>query len=255
MSSRLQRGKKNTMHNSELKIGGLTVEILRKGNLKNLYIEVVPPDGKVLVKSPITVEDEEIRLHILKKLPEITRVRDRMRSQERQTKREFVSGEAHYIWGKAYRLQVIYEGKKASVVKTPNKLVLTVPEGTTAEGRERVLTEWYRDELKRVLASVAGRCEKRTGITANEYRVKNMRTKWGTCNIEKRRIWINLQLAKKPVECLEYVVTHELVHLVEKNHTNRFHALVSEYYPTWQEAKKILNSMPLDYMESEYEEQ
>ena len=244
----------NMMHNTELEIGGVPVDILRKANLKNLYIQVIPPDGKVLVKSPTAVNDEEIRLHVLKKLPEIIKVRNRMLSQQRQTKREFVSGEAHYIWGKPYRLQVIYDGKKSSVVKTPNKLILSVPPGTTAESRERIIMEWYRKELKRVLESVVVRCERRTGITADEYRIKNMRTKWGTCNIDKRRIWINLQLAKKPVECLEYVVTHELVHLVEKNHTNRFHALVSEYYPTWQEAKKILNSMPLDYMESENED-
>ena len=242
------------MHNTELIVGGIKVEVLRKANLKNLYIQVAPPDGKVIVKSPVSVKEDEIRLHLLKKLPEITKTRDRMISQLRQTKREFVSGEAHYIWGKPYRLQVIYEGKKIKVEKIPNKLILTVPEGTSSESRERIITEWYRQELRRVLNSVVLRCEKKTGLHADEYRIKNMRTKWGTCNIDKRRIWINLQLAKKPVECLEYVVTHELVHLVEKNHTNRFHALVSEYYPTWQEAKKILNTMPLDHMESGIEE-
>lgn len=242
------------MHNTELTVGGIKVEILRKANLKNLYIQVAPPDGKVIVKSPLSVKEEEIRLHLLKKLPEITKTRDRMISQLRQTKREFVSGEAHYIWGKPYRLQVIYEGKKIKVEKTPNKLILTVPEGTSSESKERIITEWYRQELRRVLDSVVARCEKKTGLHADEYRIKNMRTKWGTCNIDKRRIWINLQLAKKPVECLEYVVTHELVHLVEKNHTNKFHALVSEYYPTWQEAKRVLNSMPLDHMDAGNEE-
>lgn len=242
------------MHNAELHIGGITIEILRKSNLKNLYIQVIPPDGKVIVKSPTSVSEEEIRLHVLKKLPEITKTRDKMISQLRQTKREYVSGEAHYIWGKAYRLQVIYEGNKVSVEKTPNKLILTVPEGTTLERRKKIITEWYRQELKRVLSSVVSRCEKRTGLHANEYRIKNMRTKWGTCNIDKQRIWINLQLAKKPVECLEYVVIHELVHLVEKNHTNKFQALVSEYYPTWKEVKKVLNAMPLDYMDKKNEE-
>lgn len=242
------------MHNKELEIGGITIEILRKSNLKNLYIQVVPPKGEIVVKSPTNINDDEIRLHVLKKLPEITKVRDRMLSQLRQTKREFVSGESHYIWGKPYRLQVINSGKKSSIIKTPNKLIMTIPEEATIEYREHILMEWYRKELKRVLEPVVARCEKRMGITADEYRIKNMRTKWGTCNIDKRRIWINLQLAKKPIECLEYVVTHELVHLIEKNHTNRFHALVSEYYPTWKEAKQILNSMPLDYMESGREE-
>lgn len=243
------------MHNNtEMIVGGITVEIISKSNLKNLYITITPPDGKVIVKSPLGVKEEEIRLHILRKLPEITKTRDRMLSQLRQTKREYVSGEAHYIWGKSYRLQVIYEGNKTKIEKTPNKLILTVPEGTSAENREKIITEWYRQELRRVLDSIVSHCEKRTGLYANEYRIKNMRTKWGTCNIDKRRIWINLQLAKKPVECLEYVVIHELVHLVEKNHTNKFYALVSEYYPTWQEAKRVLNSMPLDHMDAGNEE-
>ena len=126
---------------------------------------------------------------------------------------------------------------------------MTAPEGATTDAKERVFIEWYRQELKRVLQTVIWRCEKKTGVHAEEFRIKNMKTKWGTCNIEKRRIWINLQLAKKPMECLEYVVIHELVHLLEKNHTHRFNALVGEFYPTWKEAKKMLNTMPLDYME------
>lgn len=153
------------------------------------------------------------------------------------------------MWGKPYRLQVIYEGKQRKIVRTPTKIIMTVPEGTSIDSREKLFIEWYRQELKRVLESVVSQCEKKTGVHANEFRVKNMRTRWGTCNIDKRRIWINLQLAKKPAECLEYVVIHELVHLLEKNHTHRFRALVEEYCPTWQEAKKLLSTMPLDYME------
>ena len=129
-------------------------------------------------------------------------------------------------------MQVIYEGKQQKIIKTPTKPVMTVPEGTSTEVKEKLFIEWYRQELSRVL-------------DANEIRIKNMRTRWGTCNIDKRRIWINLQLAKKPVECLEYVVVHELVHLLEKNHTHRFYALVEQYYPTWREAKKLLATMPL----------
>ena len=238
------------MHNEEMIIGGLPVAIVRKKNLKNLYVRVNPPEGTITVSTPMELSNEDVELFVLKKLPEITKVRDRMLSQERQSKREYVSGESHYLWGKPYRLQVKYEGKQHRVVKTPTKIIMSVPVGTDEEGRERLFTEWYRQELKRVLESVALECEKKTGIHADEFRVKNMKTRWGTCNVEKRRIWINLQLAKKPVECLEYVVIHEMVHLIENNHTHRFHALVEEYCPTWREAKKLLETMPLDYMES-----
>ena len=237
------------MHSGEMIIGDIPVNIQRKNSLKNMYIRVNPPEGSVVVSAPIDLTDDEIRLFVLRKIPEVKKVRDRMLAQERQTKREYVSGESHYLWGKPYRLQVIYEGNSRKILKTPTKIIMTVPEGTPVETRETIFTEWYRQELKRILDSVVTRCEKRTGLQANEYRIRNMRTRWGTCYVEDRRIWINLQLVKKPIECLEYVVTHELVHLVEKNHTHRFQSLVAEYYPAWRDAKKLLTEMPLDYME------
>ena len=235
--------------NEIVEISGLQIRVLKKRNLKNLYIRVNPPEGDVTVSAPMGFPDEEIQLFVLKKLPEITKVRNKMNVQPRQSKREYVSGESCYLWGKPYRLQIVPGGKKYSIEKTPNKIIMTLPEGTTTASREQALTEWYRVELKRVLETVFNDCRKKTGIDANEAKIKKMKTRWGTCNVESRRIWINLQLAKKPPECLEYVVIHELVHLLEKNHTNRFNALVEKYCPTWREAKKLLAEMPLDYIE------
>lgn len=235
--------------NSEEIMGGMPVKVIKKKNLKNLYVRINPPEGSVTVSTPIDYPDEEIRLFVLKKMPEIVKVRDKMLSQARQTEREYVSGESHYLWGKPYRLQVAYEGNRYIITKEPNKIVLQVPVGSTKEARERAFNEWYRQELKRVLDGVAASCEAKTSHIANEYKIKNMKTKWGTCNVDTQTIWINLQLAKKPVECLEYVVIHEQVHLVEKNHTHKFYALVEEYCPNWKEAKKLLAEMPLDYVE------
>lgn len=236
--------------NETMEISGLQIQILKKRNLKNLYIRVNPPEGNVTVSVPVGYPDEEIKLFVLRKLPEITKVRNKMNVQPRQSKREYVSGESCYLWGKPYMLQVIPNGKRYSIEKTPNKIIMTVPDGVTIDGKEQALTEWYRAELKRVLETVFEACKKKTGIDADEARIKKMKTRWGTCNIDNRRIWINLQLAKKPPECLEYVVIHELVHLLERNHTNRFNALVEEYCPTWKEAKKLLTEMPLDYIEA-----
>jgi len=237
------------MKGNEEIIAGISVEIIKKKNLKNLYVRVNPPEGRVTVSSPFDCPDEEIRLFVLKKIPEVTKVRDRMLSQTRQTEREYVSGESHYLWGKPYRLQVIIEGNKHTVTKTPNKIILVAPAKSTKESRKRAFNEWYRQELDRVLGGIAARCEAKLNLHAEEYLIKNMKTKWGTCNVEKKRIWINLQLTKKPVECLEYVVIHELVHFIEKNHTHKFQALVEKYCPTWKEARKLLAEMPLDYLE------
>ena len=231
-------------------IGGIPIEITKKSNLKNFYIRVIPPKGNITVSVPVEVTDEEIKLFVLKKIPEITRVRNRMIDQVRQTKREYISGESHYLWGKPYRLQVVYSDKvKCKIEKTPTKIIMIVPKGCNTEYKEKKFNEWYRCELKRVLQIMINQCENKMCVHADEYRIKNMKTRWGTCNIEKRRIWINLQLVKKPLECLEYVLTHEMVHLLERDHTHRFQALVEEYCPMWKESKKILSSMPLDYLE------
>ena len=126
------------MRNDEMLIGGLLIEVIRKKNLKNLYVRVNPPEGNVTVSTPMELSNEDIKLFVLKKLPEITKVRDRMLSQERQSKREYVSGESHYLWGKPYRLQVVYEGTQHKIVKSPTKIIMTVPEGTDADARERL---------------------------------------------------------------------------------------------------------------------
>lgn len=238
------------MQSNKIIISDIFVKIKRKHNLKNLYIRVNPPKGDVEVSSPTSVGDDEIKLFLLKRMPEITRVRIRMQEQERQTRREYVSGESHYLWGKLYRLKIIHQGGKYNITKQPGKIIMTIPEDADTEAREKLMNNWYRKELTRVLESFIPSCEEKTKVNANEYKIKNMKTRWGTCNIDKKRIWINLQLAKKPMECLEYVLIHELVHLIEKNHTNKFYALVEEFYPTWKEAKKSLDRMPLEYMES-----
>lgn len=232
-------------------IGGIEVHITKKKNLKNMYIRIGPPDGEVRVSVPSNCSDEEIRFFVLEHLPDITKAQEKFKQQPRQSKREYVSGESHYLWGKPYMLEVSYGSKKSSISKTPHKIIMELSNNTDREKREKLLTEWYRKELKSTLEVTVKKCEKVTGLKADEYRVKNMKTRWGTCNIDKKRIWINLQLVKKTMECLEYILTHELVHLVEKNHTYRFHQLVEEYYPDWRNAEKLLSSMLLDFVEKD----
>lgn len=143
-------------------------------------------------------------------------------------------------------LQVIYEGNRYRIEKTPQRIIMHAPKGASEESREKALTEWYRAELKRILPPILKRCEECVGVETSACNIKYMKTRWGSCKIDEKRILINLQLVHKPIECLEYVVTHELVHLLEKNHTNRFRALVEKYCPNWKEAKYLLSEMPLD---------
>lgn len=232
--------------NETITIAGIPVEVTRKPRQKNLYIRVNPPEGDVTVSAPAETSEDAIRYYVLRKVPEITKIRDRMLAQPRQSKREYVSGEACYLWGKPHMLQVIYEGNRYKIEKTPQRIIMHAPKGASEESREKALTEWYRAELKRLLPPILKRCEERIGVETSACNIKYMKTRWGSCNIDEERILINLQLVHKPIECLEYVVTHELVHLLEKNHTNRFRALVENYCPNWKEAKQLLSEMPLD---------
>lgn len=232
--------------NETMTVAGIPIGVTRKARQKNLYIRVNPPEGTVTVSAPAEATEDAIRYYVLRKVPEITKVRDRMLAQPRQTKREYVSGEACYLWGKPHMLQVIYEGNRYRIEKTPQRIIMHAPEAAPEESREKALTEWYRGELKRVLPNVLKQCEERVGVEASACNIKYMKTRWGSCNIDEKRILINLQLVHKPVECLEYVVTHELVHLLEKNHSNRFRALVEKCCPKWKEAKQLLSEMPLD---------
>lgn len=229
-------------------IAGLPVEVTKKSNLKNLYIRVNPPDGTITVSAPLSISDEEIQHFFLKRSHDIKKVRDRMLAQDRQTKREYVSGEAYYLWGKPYMLQVRQEGRAYEIIKSGNRIIMITPNGASQENRKRVLTEWYRSELKRAIPSILKQCEKRVGIQANSCNIRNMKTRWGSCNTQTKNILINLQLVKKPVECLEYVIIHELVHLLERNHTNLFRSLVEKNCPNWKNAKKLLIDLPLDCM-------
>ena len=230
-------------------VGDFEIQITKRSGQKNLYIRVCPPNGDIFVSVPAKTSDKIIKNFVLRKIPEITKAQARLQRQFRQTKRNYVSGETCYYWGEPHMLQVIYNGKHNKIEKLPNKIIMTVPEGTSLEKRKKLLTEWYRKELKRILPILLEQCERIVDVKANSCNVRNMKTRWGSCNILKKSILINLQLVKKPVECLKYVIIHELVHLLEKKHSNRFRSLLDKYYPSWKEAKQILADMPLDYWE------
>lgn len=233
-----------------IQVSNLEIHVTLRSGQKNSYIRVTPPNGDIIASVPAGTSDSVIKNFVLRKITEITKARERLRQQFRQSKREYVSGESVYYWGVQYMLQVVYcKGRHSKIERLPNKIIMTVPAGTPLERRRKLLTEWYRLELKNMLQILVRQCEKKLSVKINDCRVRNMKTRWGSCNVSKKSILINLQLVKKPLECLEYVLTHEFIHLLEKNHTNRFRILLGKYCPAWREAKQLLIDMPLDSWE------
>ena len=234
-----------------IEISGIKVEILKK-KIKNMHLYVKPPEGHVEVSAPLHMSDESIALFLRTKLGWIRKQQERFNAQERQSAREYVSGETLYLWGEAYYLNVRYSGKGNSLIIAGDEATLTVRENSTAEQRSRWVNEWYRVQLEEKIQKYLPKWETITGLSSTSWQTKYMTTRWGTCNTSTGKVWFNLQLAKKPIECLEYVILHELIHLRVKNHGQDFVDLMDRYMPYWRDIRKKLNDSKLDYMESDY---
>ena len=230
-----------------LKVGGLTIEVVRK-DIKNLHLGVYPPHGRVRIAAPLVVDDEAVRLAVIDKLGWIRRQRTKFAAQPRQSQREMVNGESHYFLGKRYRLRVHEHDAPARVaVRGVASLDLFVRPGTSPDQREAVLLRWHRDQLKALIPALLEKWEPIFGVSVAAWGIKKMKTKWGSCNATARRVWFNLELAKKPAQCLEYIVVHELVHPLERHHNENFAALVETHVPMWKQYRAMLNSMPLGH--------
>lgn len=233
-------------------VGGISVQIVRKP-IKNLHLGVYPPDGRVRIAVPRHVNDDNLRLVVVSRLSWIKKQQAIFQAQPRQSQRQMVSGESHYVWGQRYRLEVIeHRGRHRVAIKNNTTLQLWVNPGTATEKRTRVLMEWYREQLKTQIPDLLTHWQPLIGQEVSAWGVKKMKTRWGSCNIGDRRIWLNLELAKKPRECLEYVLVHELVHLLERYHNNRFKAYMDQYLPQWQQCRDLLKRHPLRYENWDY---
>lgn len=230
-----------------LDISGIPIEV-RKKKIKNMHLYVKPPNGDVTVSAPLSMSDEAIERFVRTRISWIKKQVAKFDNQPRQSEREYVSGETIYVWGKQYYLQTKYGGKN-SLVLSGDKAVLTVRNESTPEQREAFIREWYRGLLKEEIAKYLPKWEEKAGLKASGWQTKYMTTRWGTCNTKTGKIWLNLQLAKKIPECLEYVILHELIHFIEKNHNERFVSLMDKYMPMWREVRATLNGQALDYME------
>lgn len=226
---------------NKIELHGVTVHLLRK-KIKNLYIRVNPPGGEVMVSVPLYISDRQIASFLEEHWSWIQEKREELTKQEQGKKEpQYVTGETHFLWGKPYELQVERSLKKPLTELRGAQIYMRVSAYSTVEERRKQLDLFYKQELQKKLPDFVERYESIVGRHAEEWRFRRMKTRWGSCQIQKKRICLNIQLAEKPVECLEYVVVHELTHLHEAGHNKRFWTLVERFYPDWKNVKKKMN--------------
>ena len=236
----------NSSEIHQITVQGLTIDIVRKG-IKNLHLGVYPPDGRVRVAAPLAVSDDAVRLAVLGKLGWIKRRQANFQAQPRQSKREMVDGESHYFLGQRYRLRVVCSMGPSKVILNKSRLELHVKPKFTREERERMLQRWYRARLRELVLPLLDKWQLILGVQASDWGIRRMKTRWGSCNMEAGRIWLNLELAKKSVQCVEYIIVHELVHLRERHHDDHFLMLINQALPQWQLRRDELNQAPLNH--------
>lgn len=235
----------------QIKVGDLAVEIVQK-DIKNIHLGVYPPAGRVRISAPLRMREENIRIYAISRLSWIRKQQEKIRSQEREAPREYLSRESHYYLGKRYLLKIKETDGISSVKLGNSALELYARKGSDLAKKREILENWYRERLKEIIPSYISKWEKVMSVKVAEFGVKKMRTKWGTCNPEAGRIWLNLELAKKPRNCVEYIVVHEMVHLQERTHNARFISLMDNYLPNWRSLKEDLNRLPVSHQEWDY---
>ncbi len=218
-----------------------------------MHLSVYPPTGRVRIAAPLNVDDEAVKLFAISKLAWIKKNQRKFQMQDRQMPRVFEQRESHYFEGKRYLLRVTEQNAPPRVeIKTKTYIDLFIRPNATVEQRQNYINEWYRKQLKNHIPQLIEKWEPIIGVSVSDWGVKQMKTKWGTCNIDQKRIWINLELAKKPYNCLEYIIVHEMIHLIERHHNENFLAHLDKNLPKWKLFKDELNRLPVSHGEWEY---
>ena len=233
-------------------ISGIPIDIQKK-NIKNMHLQIKPPDGHVVISAPLSMDDKAIEVYARTNLSWIKKQIEKFQQQPRSAKRQYVSGETMYIWGKQYYLSFVPDAQKNSFEIQGDKVILSMREDSTVKQRENYVREQYRSLLKVEIERLLPKWEQITELHCESWQTKYMVTRWGTCNTEKKKLWFNLQLAQKPIECLEYVILHELIHLRERTHNSTFIAYMDIYMKNWRAVRKELNDSRLDYYDAQDE--
>ena len=229
----------------QMQYGNITADVVLK-DIKNVHLSVLPPIGKVRISAPSHMNLDTIRVFTISKLSWIKKQQRKFRDQEREAPREYLDRESHSVWGKRYLLKVIEDENGPRVELRRNQICVRANQKLDKEERQKIVEGWYREQLKQNAVELIAKWEKVIDVKVSRLFIQKMKTKWGGCNIATKNVRLNLELAKKPIECLEYVVVHELMHLIEKTHNHRFVAMMDKFLPKWRGCRSILNELPLE---------
>ena len=227
-----------------LQLGDISIKLTRKA-VKHVHLSVHPPEGRVSLVAPISTRAEVARAYAISKLAWIRTQRAKFSEQARESPRRFITRETHYLWGRRYLLSVEYQEAKPRVKLDHRRITLVVRPGSTQAVRAKVMHEWHKSLLHQTVPLLVRKWERRLRVEVAGYFLQRMKTKWGGCNHKARHIRLNTELVKKPKDLLEYVIVHEMIHLIEPRHSERFMSLLATHYPTWREARAELNDLPL----------
>ena len=236
---------------SQLRIGDITVDVVQK-DVKNVYLSVHPPTGRVRISAPKRMKMESIRVFAVSKQDWIKRQQKKIRAQERETPREYVEGESHYVWGKRYLLTVSERDEPPSIELKHRRMHLRVRPGADAQKKQAFVETWFRELIRAAVPTLLAQWEPKLSVRVERFYVRRMKTKWGSCNYRARTIRLNTELAKKPPEYLEYVVVHELIHMLEPSHNGQFVALMDKFMPQWIFYREELNRLPVSHADWKY---
>ena len=231
---------------TQINLGEIAVDVVKK-DIKNIHLSVHPPSGRVRISAPLRMDIDTIRVFAITKLGWIKSQQQKLRKQERETPREYLDRESHYVWGRRYLLKVAESDVAPEVELKHSEMILQIRPGASDEKKQEILEAWYRGQLKEFVPGLIAKWEPLMGVKVKKFFVQKMKTKWGSCSPVAMSIRLNTDLAKKPAECMEYIVVHEMVHLLEPTHNSHFVALMDQFMPKWQFYKDQLNRLPVKH--------
>lgn len=239
------------MAETTIQLGEITAAVVLK-DIKNVHLSVYPPNGHVRIAAPARMTLDNIRAYAVTRLDWIKAQQMKLRMQERVSPRDYVSGESHFVWGKRYLLRVCEVDGPPHIELKARRMLLYARPGLVSRRREDIVEAWLRAQLRAAVPGLIAKWEPRLGVTVAAFHIQRMKTKWGSCSPERAAIRLNTELAKKPIECLEYIVVHEMVHLLERSHSDRFVSLMSQHIPKWKSLREDLNRLPVRHEDWKY---